>query len=247
MRLLTYPRRYGKKSQLTGFVYVHRISDTRVGGTSQRNLRMFRKLCGTDSLKNVVIVTTMWDKVTPEEGLEREQELLSSDNLFKPLLDGEAIMMRHERTTESATKVINHLLGKKATTTQIVREIMQETKKLEETAAGGELHSEIEALLKRYKEEMETLTAELEAVREDPAEERQRMEQVIATLLNQLNELRRGINVAPIGKYVLIKRVCRTMLMKEFTSATLHPSMSSSTTSLLQKQSVLCTVLKFFN
>jgi len=174
---------------------------------------MFRKLCGTDSLKNVVIVTTMWDKVTPEEGPRREQELMSSNNLFKPLLDGGATMMRYERTAESATQVINYLLGKKATTTQIVREIMQETKKLEETAAGGELHSEIEALLKRHKEGMEKLKAELEAVRRDPAGKRQRMEQVIAMLLSQLDELKRGINVAPIGEYVLIKHVCRTMLM----------------------------------
>ena len=68
---------------------------------------MFRKLCGTDSLKNVVIITTMWDKITPGEGSQREQELTSSDNLFKPLLDGGAIMMRHERTAESATKVID--------------------------------------------------------------------------------------------------------------------------------------------
>ena len=203
-----HSRRHGENSQLTGLIYVHRISDTRVGGTSQRNLRMFRKLCGTDSLKNVVIVTTMWDKVTPEEGLQREQELKSSNNLFKLLLDGEATMMRHERTAESATKVINRLLGKTATTTQIVREIMQETKTLEETAAGGELHGEFQALLKRHKEEMENLKAGWEAVTQrERAEERKRMEQVIATLSRQLDELRRGINVAPIGKYVLIKCV----------------------------------------
>jgi len=216
MRLLTYPRRYGKKSQLTGLVYVHRISDTRVGGTSQRNLRMFRKLCGTDSLKNVVIVTTMWDKVTPEEGSRREQELMSSNNLFKPLLDGGATMMRYGRTAESATKVINHLLGKKATTTQIVREMMQETKTLEETAAGGELRSEIEVLLKGHKEDMELLKAELrEMAQRELAEERQRMDQKLDVLLKELDELKRGITV-PITKCVSLKNMYRTMLMQWF-------------------------------
>ena len=226
MRLLTYLCRYGEKSQLTGLIYVHRISDTRVGGTSQRNLRMFRKLCGTDSLKNVVLVTTMWDKVTPEEGLQHEQELMSSNNLFKPLLDEEATMMRYERTAESATKVINYLLGKNATTTEVVRELVHQKKPLEDTAAGTELQKDIQALLNKHKGEMENLKAELEAVRSDLAqerqtkalmekeltmqrnlaEERQRMERVMATLLSQLDELRRGINVAPIRKYVLIKR-----------------------------------------
>ena len=109
--LPTFRCRHGEKSHLAGLIYVHRIDDARVGGTSQRNLRMFRKLCGTDSLKNVVIVTTMWDKVTPEEGLQREQELMASDYLFKRLLNGGAIMMRHYRTPESANKVISHLLG----------------------------------------------------------------------------------------------------------------------------------------
>ncbi|KAL4061675.1 hypothetical protein V8B97DRAFT_2066349, partial [Scleroderma yunnanense] len=51
-----------RRNGLTGLIYVHRISDTRVGGNAQRNLRMFRNLCGDESLKNVVIVTTMWDK-----------------------------------------------------------------------------------------------------------------------------------------------------------------------------------------
>lgn len=168
----------------------------------------------------------MWDKVTPEEGLQREQELMSSNNLFKPLLDGEATMMRHERTAESATKVINHLLGKNATTTEVVHELVHQKKPLEETAAGTELQKDIQALLNKHKGEMENLKAELEAVRSDLAEERQtkalmekeltmqrnlteerqRMEQVMATLLSQLDELRRGINVAPIRKYVLIKR-----------------------------------------
>jgi len=73
---------------------------------------MFQKLCGQDAMKNVVIVTTMWDKVAEDEGRRREQELKEKDSLFKPLLDGGATMMHHERTVESATKVINYLLEK---------------------------------------------------------------------------------------------------------------------------------------
>ena len=139
IELLTYLYRYGKKSHLTGLIYVHRISDSRVGGASPRNLRVFRKLCGADSLKNIVILTTMWDKVTPEEGSRHEQELMTTQQLFKPLLDNGAIMMRHDRSSESANKVIKHLLGKSTTTVQIVREILQKEESLETTAAGYEL------------------------------------------------------------------------------------------------------------
>ena len=199
---------------------------------------MFRKLCGTDSLKNVVIVTTMWDKVTPEEGLQREQELMSSSNLFKPLLDGEATMMRDERTAESATKVINHLLGKRATTIQIVREIMQETKTLQETAAGGELRSDIQALFKRHEAEMESLRNELKrGFERGLAEERRRTEQIMAKLLQELDELKQGITVL-ITKCVSSENVYRTMLMDDVTLATLRLIMSSPSTSLLLKPRV---------
>ncbi|KAL4062282.1 hypothetical protein V8B97DRAFT_1878072 [Scleroderma yunnanense] len=186
----------GKESRLTGLIYVHRISDTRVGGTSHRNLRMFQKLCGDESLKNVVIVTTMWDKVTTEEGKQREQELMSSDNLFRPLLDKGATMMRHDRTPESATNVINYLLKKEPTKPQIVREIADQKKALEDTAAGAELHSEIRELLRKHKEEMETLKAEMrDMMRKELAEERDRMDRVMAKLLKELDDLKRGLSL----------------------------------------------------
>ena len=48
-----------------------------MGGISSRTFRMFHKLlCGDDTLKNVVIVTTMWDEVVDQaKGEMREAEL----------------------------------------------------------------------------------------------------------------------------------------------------------------------------
>ena len=132
-------------------------------------------------MKNVVVVTTMWDKITPEEGLKREQELMSSGALFKPLLDGGAMMMRHDRTVKSATKVINHLLGKSATTTQIVPELVDIEKTLEVIAAGTEL-SDVQSLLNRHKAEIQLhMGGELE-------EERRKMEQSMNKLSKEFDE-----------------------------------------------------------
>ena len=201
--LPTFRCRHGANSHLAGLIYVHRIDDARVsGGTSQRNMRMFRKLCGTDSLKNVVIVTTMWDKVTSEERPRREQELKSSDNLFKPLLDGGAVMMRHERTTETANKVISHLLRKSSTVSRTVRELVEGKKTSETTSAGGELHSDIEELMKKRREEMESFKAEMKLVAQtELAEEKQKMNHRLAKLMAELDELKRGITV-PITECV---------------------------------------------
>ena len=149
---------------------------------------MFHKLCGTESLKNIVVVTTMWDRVTLEEGLRYEHELVSNDKLFKPLLDGGAVMMRHERTAKSATKVINHLLGKSATTTQNAHEFVKVEKTLGAIAAGTEL-SDIQSLLKRHKAEMESLKAEIQVhMGGELEEERRKMEQHMHKLSKEFDE-----------------------------------------------------------
>lgn len=145
---------------------------------------MFRKLCGKKSLKNVVIVTTMWDKVSPEEGLQRERELKSGKNLFKPLLDGGAIMIRHDRTPKTANRVINHLLKKYPTVTQIAHELVEEKKALVETDAGTELSNDIQTSMKQR--EMESFRADLE--RATHAEFHK-----LARLMTEVDELKRGI------------------------------------------------------
>jgi hypothetical protein len=54
-------------------------------GSALRNLRMFRKLCGEDFMKSVVLGTTFWDKVGEEQGADREKELLETDDFFKEM------------------------------------------------------------------------------------------------------------------------------------------------------------------
>ena len=180
-----------------------------MGGNSRRNLRMFHELCGTDSLQNVVIVTTMWDRLTTqEEGLQREEELKSSDNLFKPWMDGQAVMMRHKRTTETANEVMNYLLKKGATRTRITHELVEEEKTLVETAAGRELNNQIDELIKSHEKNMNSLNAdvrrELEDVQRELGEEKKKM----ARLSKDLEELKQGMVVAIstlIGpRYVLL-------------------------------------------
>jgi len=90
--------------KLSGLIYVHRISDVRMGGISGRNFRMFRKLCGDDTLKNIVIVTNMWGEVGQAKGQMREAEL--KNKFFKPTLDKGAQMLRHDNTVESAHNIL---------------------------------------------------------------------------------------------------------------------------------------------
>ena len=45
-------------------------------GTAFQNLRMLSKLCGNKPAQKLIFVTTMWDKISPDEGNRREEELV---------------------------------------------------------------------------------------------------------------------------------------------------------------------------
>jgi hypothetical protein len=46
-----------------------------MAGTPLKNLRMFEKLCGKNALRNIILITTMWDEVDEALGLQREKQL----------------------------------------------------------------------------------------------------------------------------------------------------------------------------
>ncbi|EKM58588.1 uncharacterized protein PHACADRAFT_90161, partial [Phanerochaete carnosa HHB-10118-sp] len=144
---------YENGYKLSGIIYMHRISDFRMGGISRRNLNMFRKLCGDEALGNVVVVTNMWGEVTSERGAAREHQLRTDERLFAPVLQGGATMLRHDNTYESAQAILAHLVGNRPRALRIQRELVDEGRDIAETAAGAELGSELEALRKRHAEE----------------------------------------------------------------------------------------------
>ena len=78
---------YESQIHLSGIVYLHRISDTRLGGSGMRNLRMFKKLVGEDGLANVVFATTMWSML-PDlgAGYAREAELTQRNDFWQYMI-----------------------------------------------------------------------------------------------------------------------------------------------------------------
>jgi hypothetical protein len=156
---------------LAGVLYFHRISDFKMGGTSTRNFKMFRKLCGDTTLRNVIIVTNMWGVVDPHVGEAREAELIREEMFFKPVLDKGAQMARHENTVPSAERIIRLILNNDPLPLQIQMELVEEGKDISETSAGEELTRELNAQIKKYKEEVRTLKEEMKQAIKDKEEE----------------------------------------------------------------------------
>lgn len=67
----------------------------RMQGSAKKNLFMFKKLCGNDALKNVLLATTMWDRVGDVEGSARESELISTPDFWGWMVGRGSRVYRH--------------------------------------------------------------------------------------------------------------------------------------------------------
>ncbi|KZP07743.1 hypothetical protein FIBSPDRAFT_1052802 [Athelia psychrophila] len=168
---------YEQGATLSGVIYMHRISDVRVGGISRRNFSMFRKLCGDDSLKNVALVTNMWSEVDPAVGDAREAELRSKDIFFKPVLDKHAQLLRHDGTLATAQAIVAQIVDNHPMALRIQEELVDEHKDISETAAGTELNRELAEQARKHKEELKLIREEMQvAIKERDEETRQELE-----------------------------------------------------------------------
>ncbi|PPQ76188.1 hypothetical protein CVT26_009362 [Gymnopilus dilepis] len=190
---------YKGNRKLNGIIYLTRISDPRFGGQSTRNLNMFKSLCGSETFKNVVVLTTFWDHVSASEGAEREAEL--KENFFSKFVAGGARFMRHDRTIESALRVLAHVNTLAPRHVRIQEEIVLEGKKLEETEAGGIRKEELAQLIEKHQREVAELKEALKAVtkentlaRLELALEQEKMKNLVAQWERERFELTKGLD-----------------------------------------------------
>jgi hypothetical protein len=152
---------------LNGMIYLHRITDIRMQGSAMKNLFMFRKLCGQDALKNVILATTMWERVSLEDGQRREQELERTSEFWGEMIMRGAQVKRHQNNAKSAWSLVDIFASKGSTKRKAVLTIQQEMvvqhKPLDKTDAGMELESSLV-------QEREKWSRELERTRDDMRE-----------------------------------------------------------------------------
>lgn len=183
---------YQQKIKLRALLYLHRISDNRMGGCAQKNLVMFKRLCGPDGIKDVMFVTTFWEKVDQAVGEGREKTLKTTKDYWGFFVEKGATVRQHQNNPESALSIIEQFVPRRAERTTvgmklaIQTEMVDSGKDLDQTAAGQELRSEFnkerekmqqeitgreqemrDALATRDKEMFEFLRQEQEKQRED--------------------------------------------------------------------------------
>lgn len=97
---------YASNIKLNGIIYLHRITDDRLGGQAKSNLIMFKQLCGPDAFSNVILATTMWESVEPTIGAQREFELKTKQDYWGFMISKGSRVVRHMNTVESARQLV---------------------------------------------------------------------------------------------------------------------------------------------
>jgi len=151
---------------------------------------MFRELCGEKTLKNVVLMTNMWGRVTPEDGLDREQQL--RDDYLQAAIAKGAQLYRHNNTPESAQVILRKILENEPVTLRIQRELIDERKDIRQTGAGAELNREINEVVEKYQEEIKEMEENVRKAIEDKDEEtREKMEEGKRKMQEEMEKLQK--------------------------------------------------------
>lgn len=150
---------YKQKEKLHGVIYLHNINNPRMEGSALRNLRMFRQLCGKDPLKNVILATTFWDKVSGELGDEREAELRAKPEFWGDMIKRGSQVTRFTNR-DSALEILELVLPMKPIPLEIQLELVDQDKRLVETAAGKSVNEELNRLEQRHEDELRKIKEE---------------------------------------------------------------------------------------
>lgn len=149
--------RFRAGQRLTGIIYTHRISDNRVDRATKANFTAFTEFCGESSLRNAMIVTTMWSKVERADGIRRIERLGTGCGLFRTALDSNArIEHLFEEKTDCVHDITRKMLRNRPEELQIQREMVTERKTIDRTRALMRLEGKV--LKRRVDVMVNTLT-----------------------------------------------------------------------------------------
>ncbi|KAK0709940.1 hypothetical protein B0T26DRAFT_624484, partial [Lasiosphaeria miniovina] len=152
-RLATIQR---ARQRVAGIIFVHRITDVRLGGAAIKTLHVLQRLCGPAAYGRVLLATTMWADAAFRSGGRAAAE--AREDQLRAYWDGgdlfagrSAGVVRHESDdAESASAVVNALLNSTANARaggllsplQIQRELVENGVPLDETEAGRYVRGE---------------------------------------------------------------------------------------------------------
>jgi hypothetical protein len=129
-----------------------------MASTPLKNLKMFKKLCGDESLFRV-LVTTMWDKVSEELDIAEARLRELKDDYWKHLIrKGSRVDCSHG-TAEDAWSIVGRLVNEtdKRECILLQKELVDLRRKLNETTAGRAIFVSLEELMAKGNNDLTAL------------------------------------------------------------------------------------------
>jgi septin family protein len=163
VRFISEPRH----RPLAGIIFCHKITDTRLTGSSRQTLRILSEMCGRRFSPHIVFATTMWDTIAPDQDKSkyeaREDELRHSDVGWGDFTDGYASTKQYLGDTASAMRILDQALFHRPPLR--IMDQLDRGMTTEETDAGQAIAEEIRRLAKKQRREEEEELRELEKER----------------------------------------------------------------------------------
>jgi hypothetical protein len=144
--------------KLNGILYLHRLSDTRMHGSSMRSLRMFKQLCGEDYFTSVTLGTTCWSLIPLDLAIQREAELKENTAFWKPLLEKGARIVRIPDDAISAKQLLFGAVQHQKLSVQIQKDMVDLAVPFDRLHISVELEKDIQQLQAEQVAETQTLT-----------------------------------------------------------------------------------------
>lgn len=202
---------YSRNVFIHGIIYLHRIADNRMSGSSKHNVDMFKALCGYSTYSNVAIATTFWNQQERQTFEQREAELRDNSEFFGGIVAEGARLFRHgelgqdvRQLQDSAQAIVRHVIAQSRLASVILliqHELVDEHKALEETAAGLVIAGGLNKVAEGYKRQLAALQTDLK--NEIRKQDRSRKTQ-IAELRD---EFQQQLTAAERGRRVLESRM----------------------------------------
>jgi hypothetical protein len=154
--ICTYCDGYGRSIPIGGMIYVQRITDMRMSGSSLKSLRIFEKICGERHFQDVVVVTTMWNSLKTTEAQDaatmREKMMEERPEFFGSMLRAGARIERYQGDICSGIRIVEILADRRKTVFLQLQDEMRRdaTMKLEGTTAGRYIDGELANTRERY-------------------------------------------------------------------------------------------------
>lgn len=184
--------------QLKGIIYLQRITDIRMNGSSMKTLQIFQRICGETALANVLLVTTRWNEIEESLGASREREL--RDNFWAFMIAKGSKLGRFHGSRQSAISLASHLLVEESVVLELQRDLVDHGNLLSETGAGAFVHDDIEAIKAQHLEELE----EVEHLRHQLTESDRAMKRQVQRSLAKEQELLQKIEQQQVSLHTRV-------------------------------------------